>query len=187
MRDSVPSGLVLVAAPLRPSCIRSPAATVARYRLRHCVSECRAPRGRGQGDVYRTASRSREFRWRGHRLAVTRYRIRQERLSRPAVDGKGKALTVTHPDPYSWTVTGHNGTVTLSYTDYANVGSGTFSGFNVENEHVQPQGSLSTSRDPRRGRSRSRSTARSVVDHRDAARTHEGSGNLHRARHAIPV
>ena len=59
-----------------------------------------------------------------------------------AVDGKGRALAVTHPDPYSWTVTGHDGTVTLSYTDYANVGSGTFSGYNVEQQHIQPQGSF---------------------------------------------
>jgi predicted metalloprotease with PDZ domain len=56
-----------------------------------------------------------------------------------AVDGTGKALAITHPDPYSWTVSGHAGTVTLSYTDFANVGSGTFSGFNVDDEHIQPQ------------------------------------------------
>ncbi len=56
-----------------------------------------------------------------------------------AVDGTGKTLRVTHPDPYSWTVTGHNGTVTLSYTSFGNVGSGTYSGFNVEQEHIHPQ------------------------------------------------
>lgn len=56
-----------------------------------------------------------------------------------AVDGAGKALNITRSDPYSWTVSGHNGSVALSYTDYANVGSGTFSGFNLDNEHIQPQ------------------------------------------------
>ena len=56
-----------------------------------------------------------------------------------AVNGAGKPLAVTHPDPYSWTVAGHDGTVTFSYTDYANVGNGTFSGYNPEQEHIQPQ------------------------------------------------
>jgi predicted metalloprotease with PDZ domain len=56
-----------------------------------------------------------------------------------AVDAAGKSLPFTHPDPYSWTVTRHGGTVTLSYTDYADVGSGTYSGFNLDDEHIQPQ------------------------------------------------
>jgi predicted metalloprotease with PDZ domain len=59
-----------------------------------------------------------------------------------AVNSKGKALAVTHPDPYSWTVSGHDGTVTLSYVVYANVGSGTYPGFNPEQEHIQPQGTF---------------------------------------------
>jgi predicted metalloprotease with PDZ domain len=59
-----------------------------------------------------------------------------------AADSRGRALTVTHPDPYSWTVAGHDGSVTLSYTDYANVGNGTFSGYNPDQEHIQPQGSF---------------------------------------------
>lgn len=56
-----------------------------------------------------------------------------------AVDGHGRKLVVTHGDPYSWTVTGHDGTITFSYTDYANVGNGTFSGYNPEQQHIQPQ------------------------------------------------
>ena len=59
-----------------------------------------------------------------------------------AVDGNGRKLQVTHPDPYSWTVSGHNGTVTFSYTLFADVGNGTYSGFNVEQEHIQPQGTF---------------------------------------------
>ncbi len=59
-----------------------------------------------------------------------------------ATDGTGKTLPVTHPDPYSWTVSGHNGTVTFSYTLFADVGNGTYSGFNVEQEHIQPQGTF---------------------------------------------
>jgi predicted metalloprotease with PDZ domain len=59
-----------------------------------------------------------------------------------AVDGKGKTLAVTHPDPYSWTVTGHDGTVTLSYTNFASVGNGTFTGYHLTQEHIQPQGAF---------------------------------------------
>jgi predicted metalloprotease with PDZ domain len=71
------------------------------------------------------------------RYALTEYA--KNVYSVRAVDAAGKALAVTHPDPYSWTVTGHHGTVTLSYRDYADVGSGTFSGFNIDDEHIQPQ------------------------------------------------
>ncbi len=71
------------------------------------------------------------------RYALTEYA--KNIYSVRAMDGAGKTLRVTHPDPYSWTVTGHNGTVTLSYTSYGNVGSGTYSGFNVEQEHIHPQ------------------------------------------------
>jgi predicted metalloprotease with PDZ domain len=71
------------------------------------------------------------------RYALTEYA--KNVYAMKAVDGKGKSLAVSHPDPYSWTVTGHDGTVTLIYTDFANVGSGTFSGFNVEQQHIQPQ------------------------------------------------
>lgn len=74
------------------------------------------------------------------RYALTEYA--KNVYSVKAVDGNGKSLVVTHPDPYSWTVGGHDGTVTLSYTNYANVGSGTFSGYNVDQQHIQPQGSL---------------------------------------------
>ncbi|HEY4321079.1 MAG TPA: PDZ domain-containing protein [Gemmatimonadales bacterium] len=74
------------------------------------------------------------------RYALTEYA--KNVYSVKAVDATGKALPVTHPDPYSWTVTGHHGTVTLSYTNYADVGSGTFSGFNPEQEQVQPQGTF---------------------------------------------
>ena len=71
------------------------------------------------------------------RYALTEYS--KNVYSVRAVDAAGKSLVVTHPDPYSWTVTAHTGTITLSYTDYANVGSGTFSGFNLDDEHIQPQ------------------------------------------------
>ena len=59
-----------------------------------------------------------------------------------AMDSKGKALAVVHADPYSWTVTGHDGTITFTYTNYAIVGSGTFSGYHETQQHIQPQGSF---------------------------------------------
>ena len=74
------------------------------------------------------------------RYALTEYA--KNVYSVKAVDGRGKALAVTHPDPYSWTVARHHGTVTLSYTNYANVGNGTFTGYNPDQEHIQPQGAF---------------------------------------------
>ncbi len=71
------------------------------------------------------------------RYALTEYA--KNVYSVKATNGAGRPLAVIHPDPYSWTVIAHDGTVTLAYTVFANVGSGTFSGFNVEQQHIQPQ------------------------------------------------
>ena len=64
------------------------------------------------------------------RYALTEYA--KNVCSVTAVSGAGKSLPVVHVDPYSWTVSGHDGTVTLRYMVFANVGNGTFSGFNAD-------------------------------------------------------
>jgi predicted metalloprotease with PDZ domain len=74
------------------------------------------------------------------RYALTEYAKNVYDVS--ALNGKGKPLTVVHTDPYSWTVSGHDGTVTFRYTLYADVGNGTYSGFDPEQEHIQPQGTF---------------------------------------------
>ena len=63
-----------------------------------------------------------------------------------AVDSKGRALVVTRPDPYGWDVAGHDGTVTISYTLFADRADGTYSGFDLVQAHIQPQGTFMYSR-----------------------------------------
>ncbi|MGH7583828.1 MAG: M61 family metallopeptidase, partial [Gemmatimonadales bacterium] len=74
------------------------------------------------------------------RYALTEYAENVNSVT--AMNSRGKQLPVVHGDPYSWTVSGHDGTVTLSYNMYADVGNGTYSGFNPEQEHIQPQGTF---------------------------------------------
>ncbi|MBQ4821289.1 PDZ domain-containing protein [Aquimarina sp. MMG016] len=41
-------------------------------------------------------------------------------------DSKGKDVTVTRPNPHQWDVSGHDGTLNVSYTLFANRGDGTY-------------------------------------------------------------
>ena len=51
-------------------------------------------------------------------------------------DSKGNALDVKRPDPYSWLVSGHDGTVNVSYTLYANHGDGTYAQVDETHAHL---------------------------------------------------
>ncbi|MBV1888273.1 MAG: PDZ domain-containing protein [Urechidicola sp.] len=51
-------------------------------------------------------------------------------------DGKGKALNAKRVDPYSWKVSGHNGTIKVSYTLFANHGDGTYSQVDETHAHL---------------------------------------------------
>ncbi len=53
-----------------------------------------------------------------------------------AVNGKGEALSIRREDPYSWTISGHDGTVTVSYTLFANRADGTYSQINTAHAHL---------------------------------------------------
>jgi predicted metalloprotease with PDZ domain len=53
-----------------------------------------------------------------------------------ATDGKGNNLMVTRPDPYSWAITGHDGTINISYTLFANRGDGTYSQIDETHAHL---------------------------------------------------
>lgn len=53
-----------------------------------------------------------------------------------AVDGAGRALAVARDDPYSWRVAGHNGTVAVSYTLYADRADGTYSQIDLSHAHL---------------------------------------------------
>lgn len=52
------------------------------------------------------------------------------------VDGAGNPLTFTRPSPYQWDVADHDGTVTATYTLYADRAGGTYSGIDLTHAHL---------------------------------------------------
>lgn len=53
-----------------------------------------------------------------------------------ATDSKGNVLNIIRPNPYEWSVTGHDGTVNISYTLFANRGDGTYSQVDETHAHL---------------------------------------------------
>ena len=53
-----------------------------------------------------------------------------------AKDSEGTSLKITRPDPYQWIVEGHDGTVIISYTLYANRADGTYSQIDESHAHL---------------------------------------------------
>jgi len=53
-------------------------------------------------------------------------------------DGAGRELPVERPDPYSWLVSGHGGTVRVSYRLFADRADGTYSGIDRAHAHLNP-------------------------------------------------
>ncbi|WP_299800423.1 PDZ domain-containing protein [uncultured Maribacter sp.] len=53
-----------------------------------------------------------------------------------AIDSKGNNLKVTRTNPYEWNVFGHDGTVKISYTLFANRGDGTYSQIDETHAHL---------------------------------------------------
>ncbi|MCB0475332.1 MAG: M61 family metallopeptidase [Flavobacteriaceae bacterium] len=74
-------------------------------------------------------SRSSPGRYALHEFAKNVYNVK-------AFDSKGNRLTVTRPDPYQWNVSGHDGTVKVSYTLFANRGDGTYSQVDETHAHL---------------------------------------------------
>lgn len=74
-------------------------------------------------------SRSSPGRYALHEFAKNVYNIK-------VTDGKGKVLEATRPDPYSWSVKGHDGTIKVSYTLFANHGDGTYAQVDETHAHL---------------------------------------------------
>lgn len=74
-------------------------------------------------------SRSSPGRYALHEFAKNVYSVH-------AVDGRGRPLEITRPDPHSWLVHGHDGTVRLTYTLYADRADGTYSGIDRTHGHL---------------------------------------------------
>ncbi len=87
------------------------------------------------GPLHTRMARSSTGRYALHEFAKNVYAFR-------AVDSKGRELVVTRPDPYGWDVSGHDGTVTVTYTLFADRADGTYPGFDAVQAHIQPQGTF---------------------------------------------
>ena len=74
-------------------------------------------------------ARSSPGRYALHEFAKNVYNVK-------VTDSEGKVLKVTRPDPYSWHVTGHDGTINVSYTLFANRGDGTYAQVDETHAHL---------------------------------------------------
>jgi predicted metalloprotease with PDZ domain len=86
-------------------------------------------RGVPKGPLKVRMSRSSPGRYAIHEFAKNVYQV-------SAVDGAGKPLKVERSEPYGWTVVGHDGTVRVSYTLYADRGDGTYSQVDTTHAHL---------------------------------------------------
>jgi predicted metalloprotease with PDZ domain len=109
------------------------AAEPIRYEIRfdhadHHEAEVEATfRGIDAGPLELRMSRSSPGRYALHEFAKNVYRFE-------ATDGRGRPLEVTRPDPYGWTVRGHDGTVVARYTVFGDRCDGTY--LAVDNTHA---------------------------------------------------
>jgi predicted metalloprotease with PDZ domain len=76
-------------------------------------------------------SRSSPGRYRLHDFARNVYSVQ-------AFDGEDRPLEVGHPDPWGWSVAGHDGTVRFSYRVYGDLMSGTYSAIDATHAHLNP-------------------------------------------------
>jgi len=74
-------------------------------------------------------SRSSPGRYALHEFAKNVYSVR-------VTDGRGRTLMPERPDPYGWTVGGHDGTVRVTYTLFADRADGTYSGVDRSHAHL---------------------------------------------------
>ena len=74
-------------------------------------------------------SRSSPGRYAIHEFAKNVYNLK-------VTNSKGEILKVDRPDPYSWEIKGHDGTVNLSYTLFANRADGTYSQVDDTHAHL---------------------------------------------------
>lgn len=59
-----------------------------------------------------------------------------------AVDGAGRPLEVERTDPYGWTVAGHDGTISVSYTLFGDRADGTYAQIDATHAHLNMPATL---------------------------------------------
>jgi len=83
----------------------------------------------GDGPLVLRMSRSSPGRYAIHEFAKNVYSV-------SATDGAGRPLAIGRTDPYQWTVAGHDGTVSVEYTLYADRADGTYSQIDATHAHL---------------------------------------------------
>ncbi|MFK7847644.1 MAG: peptidase M61, partial [Rhodothermales bacterium] len=74
-------------------------------------------------------SRTSPGRYSLHEFAKNVYRV-------SATDGSGKILDISRPNNHQWDISGHDGTVTVKYTLYADRADGTYSQIDASHAHL---------------------------------------------------
>jgi predicted metalloprotease with PDZ domain len=91
--------------------------------------------GVGTDPLQLRMSRSSPGRYAIHEFAKNVYNVN-------VVDGAGNALTYTRPSPYQWDVAGHDGTISMTYTLYADHLDGTYSAVDLTHAHLNMPATL---------------------------------------------
>ncbi|WP_452230374.1 M61 family metallopeptidase [Lacinutrix sp. MEBiC02404] len=81
------------------------------------------------GDTEVRMSRTSPGRYALHEFMKNAYHVK-------ATDGKGNPLETSRPDPYSWNISGHDGTIKVSYTLFGNRGGGTYAQIDETHAHL---------------------------------------------------
>ncbi|MEM8484234.1 MAG: PDZ domain-containing protein [Bacteroidota bacterium] len=92
------------------------------------------------GPVAVRMSRTSPGRYSLHEFAKNVYNVR-------AVDGKGNALDISRPNPHQWDIVGHDGTITVTYTLYADRADGTYSQIDASHAHMNMPATFMFARD----------------------------------------
>ncbi|HEX5106795.1 MAG TPA: PDZ domain-containing protein [Vicinamibacterales bacterium] len=88
-----------------------------------------------QGTLQLRMSRSSPGRYALHEFAKNVLDVR-------ASDASGRPLSLTHPDPYGWEVSGHSGTVRVSYRVFGDRTDGTYLGVDTTHAHINMPSAL---------------------------------------------
>lgn len=89
----------------------------------------------GREPVRFEMSRSSPGRYAIHEFAKNVYSL-------AAVDGAGRPLEVERTDPYGWTVSGHDGTITVTYTLFGDRADGTYAQIDATHAHLNMPATL---------------------------------------------
>jgi len=81
------------------------------------------------GPLHARMSRSSPGRYALHEFAKNVYEVH-------AFDGRGKELQIVRPNPHQWEITGHDGTVRVTYLIYGDRVDGTYLGIDTTHAHM---------------------------------------------------